>query len=364
MIGGRYTLGAPIGRGAMSHVYEAHDERLRRRVVVKLLRVASPVALRRIQREARLAARLNHPGIPEIYDLGDDYIAMEYVHGRSLKELAAETAPLPEAWIAAIGVQLAAVLGCAHRIGLIHRDIKPSNILITSDGAIKLIDFGVSTVVGEGSTSRITPPGVVVGSREYRAPECEYGEADARSDLYSVGLVLSDLGWRIDLDLTARDPDERPQTALELISLLRPHLGDLTPLPAFVPDPRKVASLTDAYVALALLDPHHVVSQAGRVPPPRQARSEAERLAARKQYDDAIAVLDAAIVAHADDPLVLELRRDLTRLLIESGQTARAAAECDAIVPLLIERLGPDHAAVRQAQAWRAQLRPRLAREA
>lgn len=343
----------------MSHVYEAHDERLDRRVAVKQLRFATPLSVRRFQREARLVARLSHPGVPEIYDLGDDYIAMEHVQGRQLSELVAELAPLPDPWIAAIGVQLAAILTCAHGVGLIHRDIKPSNVLLTDAGAIKLVDFGVSKLIGDDAQSGITPSGAVVGSGEYRAPECEYGEADARSDLYSVGLVLADLGWHIELDLTARDPDERPQSAVDLISLLRPHLGDLTPLPAFVPDPRLVASLTEAYVALALISPAAAPSKPARALPAREARSKAERLAARNRHGDAIAVLDAAITADPSDPLVLDLRRDLTQLLIAAGDTRRAAAECDVLLPLLVERLGSDHAAVRQAREWRSQLRPR-----
>lgn len=359
MIGGRFTLGPPLGRGGMGTVHEAFDERLRRRVALKQLRFASPLALRRFQREARLTARLNHPGVPAVYDLGDDYIAMEYVEGRPLQELIAEAAPLPDSWSATIGVQLAAILACAHRVGLVHRDIKPSNVLMTPAGVVKLIDFGVSTLVGDESLSTLTPPGVAVGSSSYRAPEVEYGEAEARSDLYSVGRLLADLGWKHDFGLTARDPDGRPSSAHELISLLRPYLGPPPPLPSFVPDTTLVPAMTDAYVALAALPTEPSRSAGVRALPPRQARVEAERLAAANELDEAIDLLDAAIAAAGDDPSVLDLRRDLTRLLIAAGDTRRAAAECDALLPLLIERLGPDHAAVRQAQAWQAQLRPR-----
>jgi serine/threonine protein kinase len=358
-VGGRFTLEGPIGRGGMSTVHEAFDERLRRRVALKQLRFASPVALRRFQREARLAARLNHPGVPAVYDLGEDYIAMEYVDGRPLQEVIAEAAPLPEAWSAAIGVQLAAILACAHRVGLVHRDIKPSNILMTASGAVKLIDFGVSTLVGDESLSTLTPPGVAVGSSPYRAPEAEYGEAEARSDLYSVGRLLADLGWKQDFGLTARDPDDRPSSAYELISLLRPHLGPTPPLSPFVADAALVPAVTEAYVALASLPTGPSRGTGARALPPRQARVEAERLAAANEVDEAIELLEAAIAASGDDPSVLDLRRDLTRLLITAGDTVRARAECDVLLPLLVQRLGPDHAAVRQAQAWQAQLHPR-----
>lgn len=345
----------------MSTVHEAFDERLRRRVALKQLQFASPLALRRFQREARLAARLNHPGVPAVYDLGGDYIAMEYVDGRPLQELIAELAPLPATWSATIGVQLAAILACAHRVDLVHRDIKPSNVLMTAIGAIKLIDFGVSTLVGDASLSTLTPPGVAVGSSSYRAPEAEYGEAGARSDLYSVGRLLADLGWQHDLGLTARDPDDRPSSANELISLLRPYLGPPPPLPSFVPDTTLVPALTDAYVALASLPTGSSRSAGTRAMPPRQARVEAERLAAANELDEAIDLLDAAIAAAGDDPSALGLRRDLTRLLIATGDTERATKECDALLPLLVEQLGPDHAAVRQVQAWQTQLRPQRA---
>ena len=358
-IGGRFTLGPPLGRGGMSTVHEAFDERLRRRVAIKQLQFASPLALRRFQREARLAARLNHPGVPSVYDLGDDYIAMEYVDGRPLQELVAEAAPLPDAWSATIGVQLAAILACAHRVGLIHRDIKPSNVLITPTGAVKLIDFGVSTLVGDESLSTLTPPGIAVGSSCYRAPEVEYGKVDARSDLYSAGRLLTELGWKQDFGLTARNPDDRPSSAYELIPLLRPYLSPLAPLPSFVPDTTLVPALTDAYVALASIPAEPSRGAGVRALPPRQARMEAERLAAANEFDEAIDVLDAAIAAAGGDPSILDLRRDLTRLLITAGDTRRAASECNALLPMLIERLGPHHAAVRQAQTWQAQLRPR-----
>lgn len=354
-IGGRFTLEAPLGRGATSHVWSAFDSRLHRPVVLKQLRFPTPIARRRFQREARLLARLNHPGVPAVYDLGDDYIAMELVPGRPLQEVIAELAPLPPSWCAAVGVQLAAVLACLHRVNLVHRDIKPSNIVLMASGAIKLVDFGLSIVLDDSSTSRLTPPDVVVGSSDYRAPECLHRDADARSDIYSLGRVLTDLGLTAPMGLTAADPSSRPASALDVIELLRPLLGPVAALPVFVPDPSLVLPLTDAYAALAL--PPAPTTPAPVVTSPRSARASAEHLAANDRYDEAIALLDAAIATtEPSDPSVLDLRRDLTRLLIEVGDTTRAAQECETLIPLLRQRLGPEHAAVQQALAWQTSM--------
>jgi serine/threonine protein kinase len=253
MIGGRFTLGPPIGRGGMGTVHVAYDERLHRRVALKQLSFSDDVSRRRFRREARLAARLDHPGVPAVYDLGDEYIAMEYVDGQSVNDLIAEAAPVSDAWAAAIGLQVAAVLVCAHRISLIHRDLKPSNILVTATGAVKVIDFGIATVVGPEAPSRsLTPPGALLGSPTYRAPESGAGPA---TDLYALGCVLDELSGpglsTVVSALTAARPADRPASAAALIALMRPLIGPLEPLPGFVPDPRRVNDITAAYLSLA-----------------------------------------------------------------------------------------------------------------
>ncbi len=331
MIGGRFTLVAPIGRGSMGTVHEAYDEHLHRRVALNRLSFVDDLARRRFRREARLTARLNHPGVPAIYDLGDDYIAMEYVDGHPLQDVIAEAAPLPDAWVAAIGLQIAAVLVCAHRVSLIHRDLKPSNVLLTSSGAVKVIDFGVATLVGDESLSTLTPPGVVVGTASYQAPECQYGLAGPRSDIYSLGRILADLGCAVDPSLTATDPQDRPASAFALLPMLRPLLALLPPLPTFVPDPARTRDLTEAYLTLA----NASTDERSGPFPPRQARAEAERLVVAGRYEDAIAILEASIAATHDDELELDIRRDLTRILVEHGDTVRAVAECDALIPRL-----------------------------
>ena len=266
LVDGRYAVGAPLGRGGMSNVYEAWDEAVGRRVALKRLRFPSPTAKRRYQREARLLARLRHPGIAEIYEVGDDYLAMEFVQGRPLQEVIAERAPLPVAWVAALGTQIAAVLASAHRVNLVHRDIKPSNILLTPSGAVRVVDFGMSTLVGGETLSTLTPPGVSVGSEGYLAPECQDGVAGPHSDIYSLGVVLRDLGASTDFGMTSYSPNDRPASALAVVTLLEPLLGPLSPLPPFVSSPEEVPALTASYVDHASA----VVAL-----PPRPARAEA-----------------------------------------------------------------------------------------
>jgi eukaryotic-like serine/threonine-protein kinase len=255
MIGGRFTLGPPVGRGGMGTVHVAYDERLHRRVALKQLSFFDDVSRRRFRREARLTARLDHPGVPAVYDLGDDYIAMEYVEGHSLRDLIAELAPVSDAWAAALGLQVAAVLACAHRISLIHRDLKPSNILVTATGAVKVIDFGIATLVGAEEPSTLTPPGAMLGSPTYRAPETGRGSTGPGTDLYALGCVLHELGAAglstVVSALTAHRPSDRLASASALIAELRPLTGGLDPLPGFVPDPRRVNDITAAYVDLA-----------------------------------------------------------------------------------------------------------------
>lgn len=347
MIGGRFTLGAPIGRGSMGTVHEAYDERLHRRVALKQISSPDPLSLRRFQREARLTARLNHPGVPAVYDLGEDYIAMEYVEGHPLSDLIAEAAPLPSGWVAAIGLQIAAVLSAAHQVSLIHRDLKPSNVVLMPTGAVKVVDFGVATLVDE-SLSTLTPPGVVPGTNRYQAPERQFGLTGPRSDLYSLGCVLHELGApsTVVSTLAAHDPADRPADATAVVTLLRPALGPLPPLPSFVAEPASVPAITEAYVTLA-----SARAQAPRPPDqagldPHRVRAQVERLNAAGQAEQSVALLDAAL---AGGPAV-NLQRDLTNALFETGDFGRAAAELRALLPDLVAQVGPDHISVLHAR--------------
>jgi serine/threonine protein kinase len=227
LVAGRYEIVRPLGHGAMALVDLAQDVELGRPVALK--RLADNLARddelhARFLREARLAARLAHPNIVRIYDVGDEdgvpFIAMEYVEGETLAGLLARRGVLEEREAARLGVQLFQALAAAHDAGLVHRDVKPQNLLLRSDGALKLGDFGVA--VGLGGT-RLTMAGTVLGTAGYLAPEQARGEdVTPAADVYAGGAVLYEM-------LAGRPP----RTAASLAELGRP--GPIAPPPA-LPD--------------------------------------------------------------------------------------------------------------------------------
>ena len=198
LVAGRYELVRPLGHGAMATVDLAQDVELERLVALK--RLAENLARdedlrRRFLREARLAARLAHPNVVRVFDVGEDdgrpFIAMEYVEGETLADLVARRGPLPAAETATLGVQACAGLAAAHAAGLVHRDVKPQNLLLGTDGVLKLGDFGIA--VGHEGT-RLTLVGTVLGTAGYLAPEQARGEqVSAAADIYAVGAVLYEL---------------------------------------------------------------------------------------------------------------------------------------------------------------------------
>ena len=198
LVAGRYELVRPLGHGAMATVDLARDVELDRPVALK--RLAENLARdedlrRRFVREARLAARLAHPNVVRVFDVGEaegrPFIAMEYVEGENLAELVARCGPLAPAEAASLGVQVCAALAAAHSAGLVHRDVKPQNLLLSRDGVLKLGDFGIA--VGHAGT-RLTLEGTVLGTAGYLAPEQARGErVTAAADIYAVGAVLYEL---------------------------------------------------------------------------------------------------------------------------------------------------------------------------
>jgi len=212
---GKYHLEQEIGRGAMAVVYRATDTALNRQVALKVLPTYfshDPEFVRRFQREAQVAASLSHPGIVQIYDVGEApdgtlYIAMQEA-GETLKRLLQHEGPLPLGRALAIAEQVAAALDYAHRRGVIHRDVKASNILLGPGDQTVLTDFGIARV---GQESGITTPGFALGTPEYLAPEqAEAGKpVDYRADLYALGVVLFEM-------LTGRVPfsADRPEAVL------------------------------------------------------------------------------------------------------------------------------------------------------
>lgn len=202
LLGGRYRYERVIGRGAMGEVWLGHDELLDRRVAIKTVTDGSALAgladtarddqLRRMMREARLAARLNHRSAVAVYDLvmvGDrPNVVMEYVEGRTLSDEIRAVGTLAPERVAEVGAAIADALAEAHEFGIVHRDIKPSNILVTRRGRPKLADFGIAKIAGDAG---ITSTGIMIGTPAFVAPEVARGQvADAASDVWSLGATL------------------------------------------------------------------------------------------------------------------------------------------------------------------------------
>ncbi|MGH2998007.1 MAG: serine/threonine-protein kinase, partial [Gaiellaceae bacterium] len=195
---GRYEIERPLGHGAMAVVDLARDRELDRHVALKRLaeNLARDEDLRaRFMREGRLAARLSHPNIVRVFDVGEaegrPYIAMELVDGETLADLIARRGTLTELEATGLGAQAARALAAAHAAGLVHRDVKPHNLLLRRDGELKLGDFGIA--VGLEGT-RFTVAGTVLGTAAYLAPEQARGEqVTSAADVYALGLVLVEL---------------------------------------------------------------------------------------------------------------------------------------------------------------------------
>ncbi len=196
LISGRYRLQAVLGRGGMATVWRGVDERLGRRVAVKLLDgadTADPAMLQRFDREARTAGGLTHPNIVAVYDVGSDngapYLVMELIDGTTLATLLVG-GPLPIDQAVDVARQICDALAVAHAQGVVHRDIKPANILLTTTGTVKVCDFGIARLTHQQQTD-LTAPHTAIGTSAYMAPEQASGGAvDGRTDLYALGCVL------------------------------------------------------------------------------------------------------------------------------------------------------------------------------
>ena len=240
LLGGRYEVGELIGRGGMAEVHLGHDARLGRPVAIKILRTdhaRDAAFLGRFRREAQSVAGLNHRSIVAVYDSGEDritetggatldipYIVMEYVDGRTLREVLndSETGTIEPGEAARIVQQVLEALDYSHEMGIVHRDIKPGNVMLADDGSVKVMDFGIARAIAD-TQATMTQTQAVIGTAQYISPEQARGETvDKRSDVYSTGCLLFEL-------LTGRTPYTG-----EPISLTYQHVNADIPLPSSV----------------------------------------------------------------------------------------------------------------------------------
>ncbi len=223
LLGGRYRILEQIGMGGMATVYRANDEKLERSVTVKVLKeefTEDEDFRSRFKTEARAAAKLSHPNIVNVYDVGEGngiyYIVMEYVHGETLKKVIQKSAPLDNVTTLSIAIQMASALEHAHQHGVVHRDIKPQNILISMDGTIKITDFGIARAAADATTTD-----TALGSVYYFSPEqARGGYVDDKSDIYSLGITMFEM-------LTGHVPFEGDNSVSIALKHLNSSLPDL-----------------------------------------------------------------------------------------------------------------------------------------
>lgn len=392
LINGRYELeDLPIARGGMGEVWVGRDVKLEREVAVKFIRFPDgqpdKELVRRFVRESRITARLEHAGVPSVYDVGTHdnrpFLVMQRIRGISVSDLIAEQGPLPIGWAAAIAAQVCAVLSVAHQASLVHRDLKPGNLMLDPDGCVKVLDFGLAVALDRADVSQITSSGQTLGTPAYMAPEQILARMSGpHSDLYALGCTLHEMlsgvrvftastayavmsmqvdeppppvrGLRPDtpvdleklvLSLLEKKPEDRPASAAAVYRRLLPFATELGPLPGAL-NPPSTPSPTRMYAAVL----ERVFADEPRVerPPapskPRavrdapkisradmdRARHEASQLIQQSRYSQAAEVLSAVvepasrILGGADDDLA-SLRLELANVLFEGGDYRRAA---------------------------------------
>jgi tetratricopeptide (TPR) repeat protein len=410
-IADRYQLDpVHIGKGGMGEVWGATDTRLRRRVAVKFISFPDgkpdQELTSRFVRESQLTARMDHPGVPVIHDaarVGDGpfegrlYLVMQLIDGVNVDDLVAEHDPLPVSWAVAIAAQTCAVLSYAHDKQLIHRDLKPSNLMLSRDGTVKVLDFGLAVALDASDRSRITRTNQMVGTLAYMSPEQFRNEPSARSDFYALGCVLhrmltgrlpfdgpteasimhgqiyghptpvrelrSDVPAGLEalvLRLLAKKPEERPASADEVYALLMPYLSALGELPGAVQPGLSASRMYAGVVGRVLVTPPTVVRPMP-VPKPSsaaepepislgdvaRARRQAERLTRESRYDEAARMLSrtaekAGPLLGAEHSDVIGLRIDLANVLFTGGDYAKAAGAFERLSKDLAVRDGPD----------------------
>lgn len=286
LVDDRYRVHALIARGGMAAIYRGIDERLDRPIAIKVMddRFAQDPTFRaRFEREARAAAKLNHPTLVNVYDQGDDgrcvFLTMELVDGGTLRELLRERGPMPPHAALAVMQPVLTALAIAHTAGLVHRDVKPENILISDSHRVKLADFGLVRALAD---TRLTSSSVMMGTAAYLSPEQVRGTAiDARTDVYSAGIVLFELltgttPFKADTPLgtaTLRLDNPVP-AASSLISGIPPELDEVIARATALNPEDRYASAAEFYRAVtSLADQLGIPSQTFRVPVPVHSAS-------------------------------------------------------------------------------------------
>ncbi|MFI1471409.1 protein kinase [Streptomyces wuyuanensis] len=397
VIGGRYELSTVIGQGGMGQVWTGYDQRLDRRVAVKLLRpdhmapaTAADEMRRRFVRECRVTAQVTHPGLVTVHDAGSDgddlYLVMQYVEGADLADHLAEHDPYPWEWAVSVAAQLCSVLGAVHAVPIVHRDLKPRNVMVKPDGTVTVLDLGVASVI-DTDTTRLTHTGSPIGSPAYMAPEQAMGGAvGPYTDLYALGVLLHELLSgnvpfagstalgvlhrhlyepplpvrqlrpevpepleALVLRLLSKDPQHRPSGAQEVYEALTPLLptrhgapgGPLDPTRPFL---RPHAPWPDRATAPPPPDPRVVAAAAPVADRPDVAAAvdEVKRLLGEGSITRAVdilgGILPAAAAEHGEQsPVVRILRKQYATTLMDDGQYRRALPE--------LRRLADDRAA-------------------
>ncbi len=358
LVASRYRLRSLLGRGGTAEVWRAEDEALARDVALKLVTVPTDDSAARAGEEARLLARLSHPGLVPVYDAGSDergrpWVVMELVEGETLADTL-KRGPLDSERAATIGRSIAEALAYVHGQGLLHRDVKPANILVGRDGRVRLTDFGIARLV---DAARVTSTGMMVGTASYLAPEQVAGEpVGAAADVYALGLVLLECltaqreyagstvevalarlqraprvpatlpaGWPGLLRaMTARDPADRPtpaQVAADLGQIVAG--GQATTVLAAAPAVERTTALPRTRVAETYAPPPTAVRPAAPPPPRRRRRSAAPYVLALLLLAGVLAAGGYALseretpvveLPQVSDQLPEQLRTDLQRL--------------------------------------------------
>jgi hypothetical protein len=251
LIGNRYEMQDPIGRGGMATIFRAVDLRMGRIVAVKVLREvysSDPKFVTRFQREARAASALQHPNIVQVFDYGQSeesyYIVMEFVDGTDLRRYLKRHGVLAVDRAVAIAHDVALGLGAAHRLGIVHRDVKPQNIMLNESGLVKLTDFGIASMYKDVEAERLTTTGMTLGTVQYYAPEQAQGEIVSPSaDVYALGIVLYEM-------LTGRTPFDGDTP----VAIAMKHIQD-EPEPPSVYNPRIPPGLERVIMRCLAKDP-------------------------------------------------------------------------------------------------------------